>query len=393
MLEEINNDRINYYVNRVKRSHFEYECFSQNIKRIREVTLTAVKKSGRNLEYAPKLFWEDKEIVYAALKFFPNFYKDLSEEMKKDPKIINRALKSNGLMLEHVPREIVTKKLIIKAIENNGNALNFFPEYLENKEMILLAIKTKPLIIGKSSFEIRRDIEVAKQAVALDGLTLSYFSLKIQDNEEIVKLAVNNNGDALEFVSNRLKQNREICLIALNNSGDAIENVPVALIEDEEIMIKAISKDKSNVKYLKKENKLYKSHSFAKFIINNSFYVFSYFSEEIKDDKEIALIAMKRDGTNISSVSSRLSKDRDVIIEAIKNSPYAMSYIRRENITMDILEELREDKEFINYLERKQDKENFRELLENIQAINRSVKLRNKLNNENLQNDKPRKKI
>jgi hypothetical protein len=54
--------------------------------------------------------------------------------------------------------------------------------------------------------------------------------------------------------------------------------------------------------------------------------VLEVLSEEQRDDKELVMIAMKRDGLSLQFVSPRLKKDIDVVMAAINESPRSISY-------------------------------------------------------------------
>ena len=49
-------------------------------------------------------------------------------------------------------------------------------------------------------------------------------------------------------------------------------------------------------------------------------------SERLKDDKEIVLEAVSKDGWGLKYVSDRLKDDKEVVLEAIKNNGLALAY-------------------------------------------------------------------
>jgi hypothetical protein len=53
-------------------------------------------------------------------------------------------------------------------------------------------------------------------------------------------------------------------------------------------------------------------------------------SDELKNDKEVALIAIKKSGFTFEHLSSQLKNDREIVIEAIKESSKVLQYASNE---------------------------------------------------------------
>ena len=53
-------------------------------------------------------------------------------------------------------------------------------------------------------------------------------------------------------------------------------------------------------------------------------------SEKIKNDKEVILEAVKKDGASIFYASQELRADREIVLEAVRTYSYALSYASQE---------------------------------------------------------------
>ena len=67
-----------------------------------------------------------------------------------------------------------------------------------------------------------------------------------------------------------------------------------------------------------------------------------YLSEELKDDKEVVIKNVQKDGISLVFASERLKNDRDVVAEAIKENPESIKYggpdiINNKEIFLEIL--------------------------------------------------------
>ena len=77
----------------------------------------------------------------------------------------------------------------------------------------------------------------------------------------------------------------------------------------------------------------------------NGYYGLSLASDRLRDDKEVVIEAVKKDGNAIKYASKRLKNDREVVLTAIKNT-YSFVPIDYLPIGIDYMsKELKEDPE------------------------------------------------
>ena len=68
---------------------------------------------------------------------------------------------------------------------------------------------------------------------------------------------------------------------------------------------------------------------------------FVYASDDLKADKEVALLAVSGRGININYVSDQLKNDKEIVIAAIKNN----------KIALDLAGDIQYDPEFLKEIE------------------------------------------
>ena len=120
---------------------------------------------------------------------------------------------------------------------------------------------------------------------------------KAQDDYELVRIAVEKNGSALQYASERLRDDCSIIIAAIKSSKSCSDIVPFiseAIFTNKEAVLKLVAVDSGILKYV---------------------------CNKFKEDKDIALSAMKSTNTSwgFRFLSDSLKKDPDVLREYIYN--------------------------------------------------------------------------
>ena len=165
-------------------------------------------------------------------------------------------------------KEIYTKFLsnksnviaLIKDYDIDGTIIKDCPSNLSSdKDVVYTAVTKSPSAIKYADIQFQTDYELAMIAVNIDGLALKHFD-HFKDNEEIVIHACNNQGEAIEYASDRIKMNKHIALIVLKTNQN-------------------------------RDN-------------DNKHYIFGYFNDIIKNDKECILTAIQSNEPDIEWIIS-----------------------------------------------------------------------------------------
>lgn len=97
------------------------------------------------------------------------------------------------------------------------------------------------------------------------------------------------------------------------------------LRDDKEVVLAAIKKNANTIMYASKR---LRDDDFIVFeAVNRSGSVLKYASDRLKDDRDIVMTAVKEYGTAIEYASLRLKNDREIALEAVKNESYAFDHV------------------------------------------------------------------
>lgn len=246
-----------------------------------------------------------KNAKHGSLYFWNN------PEFKNDKELVVLQLSNAGIRLgrhlESISENLRNDPDVIMAAVNNAGGVFFKyagPDVMNNYDLVMCAVKTpSPVIIKGTQHvyrylpdELKADREVAFESLKLNPLNLRYCPKEFKDDKELVILAVKRDGEALKCASKRLRDDKEVLINALKNSGGSIEYASDRLRGDYDTASTALS---------------------TQFSIG----VFKCLSDELKNDKELFLKAIKRDCTAYKYASNRLQLDPECRVAAKKYAP------------------------------------------------------------------------
>jgi len=296
------------------------------LKQDRDVVLASLKRPSTSAMWfrtIPQHMWKDHELLDAlfkgngrCLKFFAR-NRNLSEALSKDAILL--ALQQDGLAIQYLPKKWRwDEELVQAALARDGLALQYLWESdkdansnTENedrppsisphsRETILIALCQNGLALQYSPL---CDQEFALAAVQENGMALRYCSPSVGSNKDVVLAAVRENGDALQFASVTLQNDRDVVLAAVTQHGSALLYASHMFRIDLDIVLAAVASDGVSVQYL-------------------NLYIFP-----TETQRQIMEIAVKNDGTALLYATGELKRDQELIIEALKNTPCAIEHV------------------------------------------------------------------
>ena len=226
---------------------------------------------------------------------------DKMNEAKKEQIMSAKADKVNALFfiplrqapVSYAPDSLKADKAFMLGAANSPSScfvLKYASKELKADKDLVMATQRLPSLMFKNGDSLTKaDVLTSWRAGSLKGA-----SDELKADKEVIQLAVESHGSALAHASDALKADKQIVLIAMNNGG-SLRDVSKALCANERVVLAAL-----------KNGELYAG-------------CFAPASEDIRADKEIALIAVKRECTNILYVSDDLKADKDVIMSALEN--------------------------------------------------------------------------
>eukprot|EP00931_Biecheleriopsis_adriatica_P066147 TRINITY_DN40552_c0_g1_i1.p1 TRINITY_DN40552_c0_g1~~TRINITY_DN40552_c0_g1_i1.p1 ORF type:complete len:473 (-),score=61.54 TRINITY_DN40552_c0_g1_i1:12-1430(-) len=151
------------------------------------------------------------------------------------------------------------------------------PEESKNDPQMALDVARHGFQRGWASPALMADRNFVMQLVAL-GNELEFASDVLRDDEQIVTLAIGFDGGALAFASDRIQDNRTIVIAAINcNKAESVQHMQLSVDP------------------------------------------FSFASARLRNDREVALIAVGRRGWSLQHMSDSLRDDPDVVRIAVEH--------------------------------------------------------------------------
>ena len=211
--------------------------------------------------------------------------------------------------------------------------------------------KTTPLDFIKNGW----NKEFMLAAVSEDANNFIYASDEFKQDRDIVLAVIKQNSDTIQFAYRevvtyefnqvekekqpRSKNNWEIGLVALPQNSHPIE-LSNKLMQDLEIVNAMVSRKESNL-----PNDTWK-HLFRITVLANDKNIIiaalksgrinalEYASDELKNDREILLVAVTKNGLALEYASKELKNDREIVLAAVKQDcwgpPFALQYASDE---------------------------------------------------------------
>jgi len=250
--------------------------------------------------------------------------------------------------------EFNTEEEYISELKSNIRFVKYLPtKFLNDKNFVLKALDS----LGKEADEhlklTKKIGTFPRKPMALYKNYNTFFKelpLHLRDDKDIVLKVVGGYGDAIMHVSDRLRDNREVVLAAVTNPHY-------------EFLLQFIS------------DRLKLDDEIIHLSLKNSEYTIENASEDIRDNKKIALEAVKMQGFVFKSLSERLKNDKEVALIAIKQDLNIYWHFSQE-----IKDELKannmvEFDEIIKYLETITVKEDLETNLGNNTTISKKMKV------------------
>ncbi|HVI39982.1 MAG TPA: DUF4116 domain-containing protein [Anaerovoracaceae bacterium] len=177
----------------------------------------------------------------------------------------------------------------------------------KNKDQVLERLAYADAPFYYASLELKGDREVVLAAIQNNPFHIQYARNNLNDDKELCLVAVSAKGAALEYVSTRLSNDREIVLCAIKNGGDTeFKYASPEIRDDKEFVMEVIT------------------------TVEHTGYLSQYLSDRLKNDKDIALETVKRNGLSLANFSEDVRNDWYIVSEAIKHNKSAVIYMGNE---------------------------------------------------------------
>ena len=186
--------------------------------------------------------------------------------------------------------------------------------YISYRNMLSEQIEDNPRLIKKLDAAYFVDRVLAKVALKF-GWALQYLPM-YQDDEEMVRYSLTQDGTAIEYASARFQKEREWVKFAIEHSqkGTIMSlDCMKTYRKDKELVYLACKMKRWNLVYVDKA--FLDDFELAKLCLEqigepNSIY--SYLSERLRNNKELAMLDLQENHTNIEAYSATLRDDDEI---------------------------------------------------------------------------------
>ncbi|KAG2388279.1 hypothetical protein C9374_000443 [Naegleria lovaniensis] len=227
---------------------------NENTQRLR--LLVRVKRRGYDeLRKLPE-YSDDRQVVWMAVRSFPQALQFASIRLKSDREIVLQAVTTNGCAIEFAKGEAAKDREIFEmALKTFDKAVDYLNVELGHfREIVLKCVDKKGMSLKYACEEFRKDREIVRKALKQDGNALQFVSNELKNEREMIELAVNTSGEAIQFVENEeFLNDKQIILLALKSNPKALEFVPPTFSNDREFVQIAVSKCGSCFKFASKQ--------------------------------------------------------------------------------------------------------------------------------------------
>ena len=240
------------------------------------------------LEYAGNEITSDKNLMLEYIKKDPRNFCFINSDLQKEKEYIKEVVSECPGAIKYT-MFTADEDIALLALAKNRNVFDDLAPQLRNSEaFVLKAVKQG---VKFSFYEERMSNNAyALEMIKEKGELLSYANKELQDNEDVVLEACKKSYLSFEFASSRLKNDR-------NYVKKIISIKPLAIrftnyIDDKELALLAVSKNGLALAHL---------------------------SDRLKDDEEIVMTAVGNNGKSLQSASKRLKLDKRYLIQALKS--------------------------------------------------------------------------
>jgi curved DNA-binding protein CbpA len=260
--------------------------------------------------------------------------KDVNPRFLNDPYFMNMAIDIVPESIYYASDELKKNpNFILGVFETNSDMIFFADSNLkEDKDFILRALEVDPIkTLEFANVKYRKDKDVMKKAVSINGLAYKYASFELQNDEEILSIALNQNGEVVNSINptvleqSGLLSNPKFVLLAIDNEQyEIVMKSDEKLWSDEDFVYKALMKD--DLLFEKVDKRLFEKADFMKRLIEENSFFTQFIGENLKNDPSFASYCVSIDGMNLKYFSADIKDNKEIVEQALGNNVDSFKY-------------------------------------------------------------------
>lgn len=258
---------------------------------------------------------EDQKYSQAGIYMFSYF----PEHIRNDIEVATLAIEKNGYGIKFLSKELkANKNLALKAVASNYHAIDYVAEQLkDDKDIAMLLMSKNSMLLSCLSARLRSDKDVVLAAVHSNFNSIKFAMPIMQDNEEVVIAAVTNediNNYSLSYASDRLKNKKEIIALFFKRKYPEVNQLLKDTQSDRDFILAFTKKYVSLLGYA--SNEIKDDKEIVMTSIRKGDYIY-FASDHLKDDNDVAFLALDIHPYSLKDVSNRLKDNKDLVLLAV----------------------------------------------------------------------------
>lgn len=217
----------------------------------------------------------------------------------------------------------------------NKYILNFGCDW-SNKSDVISKVKKNGLNLQYADYGLRDDFDVVEEAITENPDALEYASRQLRNDKKIALIAIGNGNGSNKFISEELKNNHEFAKnvwdstknLSVNIFGQPVNILP-ALYSDGSVWIELAKHPYASITqrhFKNMSDELKSNKSFMLKLIKEISQCFELASDELRDDEELAQLAIEEWCFNLQYTSQRI-KDSKKFQDLFLNAAWEMDVI------------------------------------------------------------------
>jgi len=215
----------------------------------------------------------------------------------------------------YVPESLKTDRdVVLAALEHARSGFAIVPAALHADREVMLACAKHGLDLGSLPDAWKNDAEFVVELLRDSGCHFQHASPRVRGLRDIALLAVADTSyNNLERVPPPLRHDRQVLSTALRGHSQAYLHVPEDLRADPELLALAIEHSEGNsVVFEAMPPSARDDREIALRMVSRDGWGFRHASERLRDDKEVLLTALAKNISVLDDASARLRADADV---------------------------------------------------------------------------------
>ena len=243
--------------------------------------------------------------------------------------IFSSGNKQSGYSVRCIKNDSISNNTLLSSASINGEILKFASDEIKkNKEIVITSVKQNGLMLEFADNDLKNDKEVVLIAVQNQGIALQYASDNLKNDRETVLIAVQSRGDALRYASDELKNDKLVVQNAVQNFGEALKYASDDLKNNIEVVMIAVKGRSYGAGVLQfSSERLRNDKDVVLNAVEKNGVCLQFASDNLKNDREIVLIAVQNDGQALEYASDNLKNDREIVLIAVQDKGEIIDYV------------------------------------------------------------------